>query len=183
MLAVASTKICVHIVEWTQQRPDSIQAKKSNKLYGGVYIELTQSKTCWKMWTHRVESEEALKAVSQCRLHCRWALCISGQTYSIRGIWILCKSAKVQMCVEWQAVALQGRHFRWEASPYLVSVKAIISKNIRNWRPQIPKCQQSFNIMDKSNINGKHVHSVKPEDISFRVLFFREKLCQFRTFF
>ena len=42
--------------------------------------------------------------------------------------------------------------------------------------------QQSFNIVNMSNIRGKHVHCVKPDEISFGVLFFRQKLRQSRTF-
>ena len=55
-------------------------------------------------------------------------------------------------------------------------------KTVRNWRPQKASklLQQSFNIVDMSNILGRHVHNVKfvhlkSEVILFEALFFVAK--------
>ena len=61
---------------------------------------------------------------------------------------------------------------------------AIISKNVRNWRPQMPKT--NFNKVSTLWTCQTYMENMstalKPNEISFGVLFFWHKLRQFRTF-
>ena len=59
--------------------------------------------------------------------------------------------------------------------------RAIISKNVRNWRPQMSKT--NFNKVSTLWTYMENMSTaLNPDKISFGVLFFEQKLLQFRTF-
>ena len=79
----------------------------------------------------------------------------------------------------------------WQVTKIVMSSGSQLSelgnnfKNVRNWRPQMPpkQNQQSFKIVDMSNIHGKHVHRIKTwRNLIWGIVFFQQKLRQLQTF-